>query len=233
MQNKVLTDEALDRLLNEYMPKANILLDQLEEEREKDIIPHVFSESYKRKMKKIIKEYNKTPVQRKPISLRKFAAAILVLFILTNGILLVTAQAYRERFFEIINTVYKKFTSIVIEVEKPSNEGLSFTQPSYIPDGFEIISDIQTDITRKIDYMDNDKIIVFKQSIITSGETKIDTEDTSTKEIEINKYIIKYSFNKDIYNAYWNDNEFKYIINAEASFEEFVKIIEGIIKSKN
>lgn len=52
MQNKVLTDEALDRLLNEYMPKANILLDQLEEERENDIIPHVFSESYKRKMKK-------------------------------------------------------------------------------------------------------------------------------------------------------------------------------------
>ena len=37
MQTKTLTDEALEELLYEYMPKVNILLDQLEEERDKDI----------------------------------------------------------------------------------------------------------------------------------------------------------------------------------------------------
>jgi hypothetical protein len=229
MQNKVLTDEALDRLLNEYMPKANILLDQLEEERDKDIAPHVFSKHYKRNMKKIIKEYSRTPVQRKLVTLRKYVAAVLILFVLTNSILLITAQAYRERFFEIINTVYKKFTSIVIEVEEePFDEELNFVQPSYIPDGFELINDIKTDVTRKIDYINDNKIIVFKQSIITSGETKIDTENTSAKEMEINRYKITYSLNKDIYNAYWNDNKFSYSITAEVSLEELIKIIEGI-----
>lgn len=232
MQNNVLTDEALDKLLIEYMPKADILLEQLEEERDKDTEPHVFSKRYRRKMKKIIKEYSRTPMQKRLVNLCKYAAVILILFILTNSILIVTVQAYREKVFETIITVYEKFTSIVIEVEESSNEGLSFTQPSYIPDGFKVINDIQIDITRKIDYMNDNKIMVFKQSIIKSGEIRIDAEGTSFEEMEVNNQIIKYVFNKDMYIAHWTDNNFSYIINAEVSFEEFIKIIEGIIKNK-
>lgn len=231
-QNKVLTDEALDELLYEYMPKANILLDQLEEERDRDLAPHIFSKQYNKKMKKTIKEYNRTPIQRKLAALRKYVATILILFILTNSILFVTAQEYRERFFNIITTVYEKFTSIVIEVEEPSGEGLSFTQPSYIPDGFEIMKDMQTDITRKINYMNDNRIIIYMQGIITNEEIRIDTEGTTIEEMEINNQIIKYVFNKDMYIAHWYDESFIYSINAEVSFEEFVKIIEGIIENK-
>ncbi len=78
--------------------------------------------------------------------------------------------------------------------------------------------------------MNEDKIIVFIQGLITNEEIRIDTEDTSIEEIEVNNQMIKYSFNKDIYNAYWNDEKFSYSITAEVSFEELVKIIEGIIK---
>lgn len=90
---------------------------------------------------------------------------------------------------------------------------------------------MQTDITRKIDYTNSDnQIITFKQSTITSKEIRIDTEDTSMAEITINNSAINYILNKGAYNAYWNDNKFIYSIIAEVSFEEFVKIIEGIIK---
>ena len=135
--------------------------------------------------------------------------------------------------YEIINTVYEKFTSIVTEVEEvPFDEEMIFIQPSYIPEGFDLVGDMQTDITRKIDYINENKIIEFKQSIITSGETQIDTENTSIKEMEINKHIIKYYLNKGMYNAYWNDNKFTYSITAEVSFEELINIIEGIQKIK-
>jgi len=233
MDNKLLTDENLDKLLFEYMPRANILLDQLEEERDKDVDPHIFSNNYKSKLRKNIKEYSRTHVKRKFVALRKYVAGFLILFILTNSILFATAEEYRERFFRIINTVYNKFTSIVTEVEEvPFDEEMTFIQPSYIPEGFDLISDMQTDITRKMDYINENKIIEFKQSIITSGETQIDTENTSIKEMEINKYIIKYYLNKGMYNAYWNDNKFNYSITAEVSFEELIKIIEGIKKIK-
>ncbi len=230
MKNKHLTDEVLDQLLIEYMPKANILLDQLEEERDKNVPSHVFSKNYKRNMKRIIKEYSRTPLQRKLFGLRKYVASILVLLILGNGVLIASAQDYREKFFELINDVYGRFTSIITKVEEPLNWRLNFICLSYIPEGFEIISDIQTDITRKINYMKDDKIIVFKQSIITSGEMRIDTEDIVVKEMEINNQTIDYYYNKNMYTAYWNDDEFNYIISAEVSFEEFVNIIEGIIK---
>ncbi|WFA10226.1 DUF4367 domain-containing protein [Tissierella sp. Yu-01] len=232
MKGKTLTDEALDRLLYEFMPKANILLEQLEEERDKHIEPHTFSVNYKRKMKKIIKEYARIPVQRKYVTLRKFIAGFLILCILTNGLLIATAETYKEAFFNIITNIYEKFTSIVIEIERPSIEGLGFTQPSYIPDGFIIINEIETDITRKIDYMNGNKIIVFIQSVITSGEIQIDTEGAITEEMGIDNQIISYFFNKGIFTAYWTDNNFSYSINAEVSFEELVDIIEGIIKNK-
>ena len=233
MDNKLLTDENLDEFLFEYMPKANILLDQLEEERDKDMDPHTFSNNYKSKLRKNIKEYSRTHVQRKFVALRKYVAGFVILFILTNSILFATAEEYRERFFEIINTVYEKFTSIVTEVEEGSfDEEMSFTQPSYIPEGFDLVGDMQADITRKMDYINENKIIEFKQSIITSGETQIDTENTSIQEMEINEQIINYYFNKGMYNAYWNDNKFSYSISAEVSFEELIKIIEGIQKIK-
>ena len=231
MKGENLTDEELDRLLIEYMPKANILLEQLEEERYKNMAPHVFSKHYRRNMKKIIKEYSRNPIQKQFATLGKYVAGVLILIILINSILIVSVEAYRENFFETMTSAYKKFTSIIIEAEKPSDHSLNFIEPSYIPEGFELISDMQTDITRKIDFTNNDKqIITFQQSIITSGERKIDTEDISIKEIEIQNQKITYSFNKDAYNAYWNDNEFIYSIIAEVSFEEFVKIIEGIVK---
>ena len=89
---------------------------------------------------------------------------------------------------------------------------------------------MQADITRKINYVNSDRLMVFKQSIITNREFRIDMEDTEIKEIKIGEHIINYIFNKGIYNAYWNDNEFSYIITAKISFEELLKAIESIIQ---
>lgn len=233
MKNDTLTGETLDKLLFEYMPKANMLLEQLEEERNKDLEPHVFSRQYKRNMKRIIKEYSRTPFQKSLVKLRKYAAVILIFLALTNGVLISTVEGYRERVFEVITNIYEKFTSIIIEVEEPINideTELNFIKPSYIPDGFEIVDDMQMDIGRKIYYMNESHIITFKQNIITNEEIRLDTEGAVIDQMEINNQIIKYFLNKGIYNAQWFDEKYRYSINAEVSFEEFIKIIEGIIK---
>ncbi len=233
MQKKILTDEELDILLTEHMPKANMLLDRLEEERDKNAAPHVFSARYKKNMKKIIKEYSRTHMQRKFATFSKYAAIILIIFILANSLLVVTVQAYREKVFEMITNVYKEFTSIITkteEVPEPLTEKPEFTEPSYIPEGFEVINNMQTDITRKIDYENGDRILVYKQNILTNSELRIDTEGTEIKNIKINGTSINYVFNKGMYNAYWNDNEYFYLITGEISFEELLKVIEGVIQ---
>ncbi len=231
MQRKALTDEELDRLLAVHMPKANALLDSLEEERYKDMAPHIFSEDYKKNMKRIMKEYSMTSKQRKFKIFRKYAAAVLVIFILINGFLIVTVEAYRAKIYKIITTIYNTHTSIITETDdSPINENPEFSEPSYIPDGFEVINQSSSDISRIIDYANGDRIIVFKQSIIANSELGIDTEDTKMEELEIDKYNIKYVFNKGMYNAYWFDNEYRYLITGEISFEELVKIIESIIQ---
>lgn len=231
MQNEILTDEALGKLLYEYMPKANILLDILEEERDKDKEPHVFSKRYNKNMKKIIKEYSRTPMQEKFATIRKYVATILIIFILVNGILIATAEGYRENFFKIITTVYEKFTSIITEVEDEHfYEELNFIEPTYIPDGFKVVNYIETEITRKIDYRnDYNDIIVFMQGIITSEEIRIDSEGTSIEEMKISNQVVSYVFNKGIYNGFWNDEQYSYSITAMVSYEEFVKIIEGVL----
>ena len=233
MKDELLTDEELDQLLFDYMPKANTLLDQLEEERDKDMDSHIFSSHYKRNMKKIIKEYTKTPFQKKLANLRKYAAIILIIFISANGMLIATAQAYREMVFRIITTIYEEFTSIKIRVEDPMDMEdleLNFIEPTYIPDGFEIVDDIQSDISRTIVYMKDNNLLVFRHGLIVDGEMKIDTEGTSIKEMEVNNQMISYVFNKGMYLAHWFDDVYMYTIDAEVSFDEFSMILEGIIK---
>lgn len=233
MKDEFITDEALDQLLFEYMPKANTLLDQLEEEWDKDMDSHIFSSGYKRNMKKIIKEYSRTPFQKKLANIRRYAAVILIIFILTNGVLIATAQAYREMVFRIITNIYEEFTSIKIEVEDSMDTAdleLNFIEPTYIPERFEVVDDIQSDISRTIVYMKDNNILVFRHGLIVDGEMKIDTEGTSIKEMEVNNQMISYVFNKGMYLAHWFDDVYMYTIDAEVSFDEFVKILEGIIK---
>lgn len=233
MQRKPLTDEELDKLLTEYMPRANILLDSIEEERDKKSDSHVFSAQYNKNIKRIIKEYSRTPMQQKFAAFRKYAAAILIIFILLNGVLVVTVRAYREKTFEIIIKVYKQFTSIIIETDEAPellNENLEFKEPSYIPDGFNVISDIKTNISRIIDYVNDDKILVYWQSIISNSEFGFDTENTEIKEIIIDEHVIRYVFNKGAYNVFWVDNEYSYLITGEISFEELLRFVEGIIR---
>ena len=235
MYKKNISDEDLDSLLFEYMPKANLLLNQLEEERDKDIPPHVFSNRYNRNIKKIIKKYSKTPIQRKLADFRKYVAVVLIIFVLINGFFIVTIHAYRERVIEIITTVYKAFTSIITETENVSellDEEFEFSEPSYIPEGFEVVGELKSDVERIIDYENGDKIIVFDQSVITNSEIRIDTEDTEIKELVIGEYTVSYVYNKGMYNAYWNDDIFIYLITTETSYEELIKIIESVIQNK-
>lgn len=247
MKNKDLTDEELDRMLTEYMPKANILLDQLEEERCKDISSHVFSKRYKKNMRKLLKEHGRTPNQRKFIKISKYIVASLIVLVLINSTLIASVEAYREA---IIKTVVnnKKVINAIIEsnVIKKEQDGvivtiierklkqevieLNFVEPSYVPKGFESKNDKQDDIKRKIEYINGEKTIVYIQSIIGKEEIIIDREDLLTKKKKINNKTIYYAQNKGIYKVSWNDNKFNYSIVAEVSFEELIKIIEGIQK---
>lgn len=234
MKDEIMKDQDLDKLLFEYMPKANMVLDQLEEERDKDLEFHTFSKGYKKNIRKIIKEYSRTPFQKKLVKVRRYVAVILLLFILTNGVLIVAAEGYRERVFNAITNIYEKFTSIVTDPGESldrDNMELNLIQPPYIPDGFELIEDKKTDVSRFIRYLDKDNnITIFRQSALMAGELRIDTEGTSIKEMKVNNQIIKYFLNKDIYTGYWNDGKYQYSITAATYLEEFMKIIEEIIK---
>lgn len=253
MKNKDLTDEELDRMLTEYMPKANILLDQLEEEKCKDISSHVFSKHYKKNMRKLLKEHGRTPNQKRFVALSKSIAVILIVLALINSILIVSVEAYREEIVKKMVSGYKeiipiiqetiviremtvkdikqnKVTITIKEQEKKPMIELDFVEPSYIPKGFESISNIQDDIKRKIEYINGEKTIVYIQSIIGKEETIIDREDLLTKKKKINNKTIYYAQNKGIYKVSWDDSKFNYSIIAEVPFEELIKIVEGIQK---
>lgn len=254
MRNKDLTDEELDRMLTEYMPKANILLDQLEEERCKDISPHIFSKGYKKNMRKLLKEHGRTPNQKIFAALSRSIAVILIVLVLINSILIVSVEAYREEIVKKMVSGYKEIipkiqetiviremtvkdikdqkqvTITIREQEKRPMIELDFVEPSYIPKGFESISNVQDDIKRKIEYINGEKTIVYIQSIIGREEILVDREDLLTKKKKVNNKTIYYTKSKGIYKVSWDDNKFNYSIVAQVPFEELIKIVEGVQK---
>lgn len=102
-----------DSQLYKYVPKAEKLwLSWLPTDEE--IPEHIFSKRFERKMKRLIRNQRRTPRIRKIfLTAKRITAAVLVLTMLSfSG--LMTVEAYREKFIEMITEVMDDLTHFKI-----------------------------------------------------------------------------------------------------------------------
>lgn len=224
MNKSSLTDE----FLYEYIPRANKLSDEINEERNKSIPDHVFSAKYERNIKKMIKKYSRSPRQ---ITIRKSIAVALITMLLLNALLVACIPSYMEKVFNIVVTVYEEFTSIFTQVDDEPLDEMehNFIQPSYIPEGFVIDEVIAFDHYFKIYYVnENLETIIYEQELIVDSEKLIDTENVDIQMFKINNIEYSYFYNKDMYNIYWYNDNYKFSLKASIELNEIKKIIKEI-----
>ena len=218
-----------DDFLYQNMPKAeNEILNLIPDEHE---IEHKFSWKFKRKMKIIIKEQARTPETKALImQIKKIAAIfIITISIVFSGIM--SVEAYRIRFFNMIKEVWSELTSIVFWSDNSTNVyDLEPVSPLYIPNGYEILEQSKNEYKNVIIYSDRDRNeIVYTQQAITQSEHIFDSEDTQTEVINMNNIQVNILTKNSVTQVYWTDEKSIFFISGKDK-NEIIKMVESIIK---
>lgn len=224
-----MNDNLSDEFLYKHIPRAETAaLESFPAENELD---HVFSGRFLRKMKALLKYERRGSFGRFATQLGRVVAAILVLVIMLNTVLVVSVEAYREKFFELIQTVTERFTSFFVEADDdaPVTE-LVPIDPPYIPEGFDVIEKFSDAVSHTVIYLNEEgQEIYYVQALVVDGETHIDTEDAEMQVIQIEDCAVYAVRKNDTTQLCWIDGDYEFVIISNVEYETIIAVAEEII----
>lgn len=225
-----MNDNLSDEFLYKHIPRAETAaLESFPAENELD---HIFSGRFLRKMKVLLKYERRGSFGRFATQLGRVVAAVLVVVIMLNTVLVVSVEAYREKFFEIIQTVTEKFTSFFIDADDdaPVTE-LVPMDPPYIPEGFDMIEQFSDPVSHTVIYLNEEgQEIYYVQSLVVDGEAHIDTEDAEMQVIQIEGCTVYAVRKNDTAQFCWIDGDYEFLIISNVDYETVLEITEEIVK---
>lgn len=217
-----------DAFLQEYVPEAEkAALDGLPPEE-----AHTFSRRFGRKMQALLRYERRSPVARRAAAAGRAVAAVLLCVLILNAVLIGSVEAYRERAYEIVETVTRKFAAFSVKVnENTPPAEFKPIEPPYVPEGYAVTEKNVSDIAQVILYSDNDGgHISFTQMILTSGSVLFDTEDAVVEDKEILGCEVRVIAENEMVQAYWINGEHEFLLISNAGYDEVLTMAENILE---
>lgn len=202
-----------DDMLKKAVIKADIY--EIETLPADDEIEYEFSNEFKRKIKKLIRQ-NKT---RSQVEAMAFLRMRVVVFVAAIIILLVSAMsvsAMRAAVFEFITEVNEKFTHIFFNESRSSQDaadGFAIYEPAYIPEGFKLVNK-NTDGLVLLEYEKENDFISYSQQCLENVSSNINTEGVRLEELEFKGLPAKYYSNQGVQNLLWYDDKYIYVVSS-------------------
>ena len=219
--------EVTDQWLYKYMPVVD---EAIIRELEDNIEEYEFSDRFERKMKKLMWQEAHSWIG----TFVKYAKKVAIIFGCIIGSMLVvtmSVEAYRVKFFDTLETIYRKAIVYTYTGEEETVE-FRILEPTYIPEGYyEYEKNVYFDMSTHYIYENSEKeYIIWEQMRADDGLTLgVDLEYDKEEKVEINGAIASVRSYDDgrcyIYYEYehyiiwmWADN---------LSIEEALKIIKS------
>jgi len=216
-----------DDMLKKAVIKADIY--EIETLPADDEIEYEFSNEFKRKIKKLIRQ-NKT---RSQVEAMAFLRMRVVVFVAAIIILLVSAMsvsAMRAAVFEFITEMYEKFTHMFFEESQSSNDAADefiVRRPSFIPEGFELV-DEKTAGPVLLVYEKGANYISYSQQRLEDVSVDINTEGAELEELEFEGLPAKYYSSRGVQNLLWYDDEYLYMVSSTLDRDVVFRVAESI-----
>ena len=227
--NKYIIDD--DFLYDHMESVENIILESLPEE---DDLSHNFSKRFERRMNKLIRQERRSPFIKIFVNYSRKVAIIFLIVISITFTTIMSVEAYKVKFFEVVIEVWEEFTSIIFKSKENIDDGkLIPVNPTYIPHGFTIIEEGTNHYEHFIYWENDDGIeIMFEQAKITSNAIINDTEGIEIEKILVDEQEVTYFTNKNVHQIYWNDSTYIYTIISAYDKKDLIKMVESIIRNK-
>lgn len=222
-----------DSQLYKYVPKAEKLwLSWLPTDEE--IPEHIFSKRFERKMKRLIRNQRRTPRIRKIfLTAKRITAAVLVLTMLSfSG--LMTLEAYREKFIEMITEVMDDLTHF--KIFSSWNESIRMGEIifGYLPEGMSEVERMCDEETQgQIIYfedLDGKQLRIDIQLVTeeTDYEIILDTELVDSTKVDIAGNEAKLVVKGERSTLLWKDEPFILMVTGDMNSDELIQVAKGI-----
>lgn len=216
-----------DEMLREAVVRADIR--ELEAMPADHEIEHEFSKRFERRMGKLIRR-GKTGSPVGAIAfLRRhmvaFVAAIIILFASAMSV-----SAVRAAVFEFITEAYEKFTHIFFNESRSSSDSAGefiVRRPSFIPEGFELVSE-KTAGPVLLVYEKGSDYISYRQQRVEDVSMDINTEGAELEELKLNGLPAKYYSNRGVQNLLWYDDEYLYMVSSTLDRDTVFRIAGSV-----
>ncbi len=197
---------------------------------EDEIGEHHFSPEFEQKMEALLTRGIR-PYRRRTAGKR---VAVLAAVIALLAACMLSVGAVRESIVSFFTEVYEEFTAIIFEqpeesVQTDAAVSIDEIEITYIPEGFELVSESKDDIARRVEYADNsDKRIIIRQTLNGNMQRSIDTEGIKSEEVFVWGQKGIYFENKGVSTIIWNDEKQVFYVSGNLNKNEIVNIAESI-----
>ena len=190
------------------------------------IIGHIRLSERKRKVKKMIASVSRLGMR---------TAAILVCAFFIFGAAIMSVDALRIKFFDIIEEAREKYTAVEtienmnnVRADDIQGNWEGYCYPTIIPEGYQLTDTIKDEFSGIMIFTkDESEEIIFYQGSVTGGY-HVDTENGKSMEVEINGHegLIVEKENSNI--LMWHDDVEMYYIQGNVDKPTLLKIAENI-----
>ncbi|HJA06048.1 MAG TPA: DUF4367 domain-containing protein [Candidatus Mediterraneibacter pullicola] len=225
--------EIADEWLYKYMPVVDeALIRGIEQAVDNE---HRFSDRFERRMRRLIRKERYLSFRKHAAPIAKRAAVFLIVLLAVAGVLTVSVEALRIKFFDTIKEMFSDYYTLTYSVD---GEDTQFhpSRPQYVPDGYEMTYDEGNGNLHTIMYENGDgETYGLNQILVTDNDNAIfDSEYLREEilyvdgiEIEVHWYEDGFSF------SYCEFEDCVFQITADSlTKEEIEKIYSGWVEQE-
>lgn len=196
-----------------------------------DEIPnHKFSRRFNRKMKKLIREQRRSPIVRQTIYFLKNTVAVILIVATLSFCCLMTVDAYRAKFIEIVTEIFHDFTHFSFFSSRNDDTEFCEIKFNYLPDNMREVSREDIDDSKcriiRFESADGQQLKVRQQLVtnVTNADVILDTENTDIMTIDIGDSHATLVVKDGNASLFWEDDTYLLIITGDLTQDEILKI---------
>lgn len=197
---------------------------------------HQFSETFEKKMEKMLRSQRRPQWQRSLGRISRRAAVLALVAFVGLSACLMGVEAWRAQFFQMVEEKFPDHSRITFENtsgrEVPEGPFIPY-EITDIPDGFTCTQFSYSDFFNYAVYEDGEEhMISFDQNRIDSIAIGLNTEGASLEPITLNGEPAQFLSNLGMQTVLWYDDQYCFMLTSDLPREETLRIA-GSVRVKN
>ena len=188
-------------------------------------VPHKFSRSFERKMKRLIKQQRTAPIKvtnRRSLKRTLIVAAVIVILM---AVLALSIEATRNAIFNFFMDIFRPFMAVSVkEDESAPDDILDIYGLTMLPEGYELVCREEIIKSYKTVYSNDVDELTLRQSVKTDYHEYIDTQHSTQEPAVVNGYngyIVEFTNSNYLV---WETEQYIFTLTGSLDKAELVEI---------